>query len=60
MVNVKKVKKKKIKRSSLRTARLTSNLIEFIKIVRFDAAIIPVFKNKLKRRGHEILTFLVN
>ena len=55
-----KVKKKKIKRLSLCTARFTSNLIEFMKIIRLDAAIIRVFKNKLKVRGHEILTFLVN
>ena len=37
---LKKVKKKKIKRLSLCTARFTSNLIEFMKIIRFDAAII--------------------
>ena len=37
---LKKVKKKKIKRLSLCTARFASNLIEFMKIIRFDAAII--------------------
>ena len=41
---LKKVKKKKTKRLSLCTARFTSNLIEFIKIIRFDGQLFECLK----------------
>ena len=45
---------------SFRTAEFTLNLMEFMKIIRFDVAIIRLFENKLKRRGIEFLTLSIN